>query len=172
MLNTQRALAKIRSGLEGRKGRKCCGCKQFGHLAKDCRNKGGRVEERKKKTTNRFKALASRVMQCGIKEVRRQKKVEEEIRCFRYGEQGHKKWECPRKNERKRGEVVCHKSPARTKNSTVGGMGRTRTILRWTRRRVLKLKGDKKVTRLGHVTSHMMESSGRFGSYLSVHIDK
>ena len=39
-------------------------------MAKDCRNKGGRVEEKKKKLTNRFEALASRVMQCSIKEVR------------------------------------------------------------------------------------------------------
>jgi len=39
---------------------------------------------------------------------------------------------------------VCHKSPTRTKDSTVGGMGRTRAILRRTRRRVLKIeKGDK-----------------------------
>ena len=38
----------------------------------------------------------------------------------------------------------CHKSPARTKDSMVGGMGRTRAILRRTRRRVLKIeKGDK-----------------------------
>jgi len=38
----------------------------------------------------------------------------------------------------------CHKSPARTKDSTVGGVGRTRAILRRTRRRVLKIeKGDK-----------------------------
>ena len=70
MLNTRRALAKMRSELEGREGRKCWGCKQFGHMAKDCRNKDGRVEEKKKKSTNRFEALASRVMQCSIKEVR------------------------------------------------------------------------------------------------------
>jgi len=31
--------------LEGREERKCWVCKQFGHLAKDCRNKEGRVEE-------------------------------------------------------------------------------------------------------------------------------
>jgi len=38
----------------------------------------------------------------------------------------------------------CYKLPARTKDSTVGGMGRTRAILRQTRRRVLKIeKGDK-----------------------------
>jgi len=62
--------------LQGREGKKCWGCKQFGHLAKNCRNRGGRVEE-KKKMTNRFKALTSRIMQCGVKEVRQQEVVEE-----------------------------------------------------------------------------------------------
>ena len=51
------------------------------------------------------------------------------------------------KDELLRAEIIrlhCHKSPARTKDSTVGGMGRTRAILRRTRRRVLKIeKGDK-----------------------------
>jgi len=70
MLNTQQALAKMRSELEGREERKCWECEQFGHLAKNCRNKGGRVEE-KKKSMNRFEALTSRVMQCGIKKARR-----------------------------------------------------------------------------------------------------
>jgi len=59
MLNTRRALAKMRSELEGREDRKCWGCEQFGHLAKNCRNKGRRVEE-KKKSTNRFETLTSR----------------------------------------------------------------------------------------------------------------
>jgi len=53
----------MRSELKGCEGKKYRGCKQFDHLAKNCRNKGGRVEERKK-TANRFEALASRVMQC------------------------------------------------------------------------------------------------------------
>jgi len=61
MLNIRRALAKIKSELEGREGRKCWECKQFGHLAKNCRNTGGKVEE-KKKLTNRFETLTSRVM--------------------------------------------------------------------------------------------------------------
>jgi len=85
MLNTWQALAKMRSELEGREGRKRRGYKQFGHLAKDYRNKGEREEE-KKKSMNRFEALASRVMQCGIKKVRRQETVAEGIRCFRFGE--------------------------------------------------------------------------------------
>ena len=101
MLNTWRALTKIKSELEGREGRKCWECKQFSHLAKNCRNKGGRVEE-KKKSTNRFEALTSRVMQYGVKEVRRQEAVREVVKCFGCGREGHKKWECPQKNERSR----------------------------------------------------------------------
>ena len=92
----------MRSELEGREGRKCWGCKQFSHMAKNCRNKGGRVEEKKKKLTNRFKALASRVMQCGVKEVRRQEVVREVVKYFGCGREGHKKWECPQKNKRSR----------------------------------------------------------------------
>jgi len=61
MLNTWQALTKMRSELEGRKGRECWECKQCGHLAKNCRNKGRRVKK-KKKSMNRFKALTSRVM--------------------------------------------------------------------------------------------------------------
>jgi len=106
MLNTRRALAKMRSELEGREGRKCWGCKQFGHMAKDCRNKGGRVEEKKKKSTNRFEALASRVMQCGVKEVRKQKVAREVVKCFGCGREGHKKWEYPKKNKRSRKEEI------------------------------------------------------------------
>jgi len=102
MLNTRRALTKMRSELEGREGRKFWECKRFSHLAKNCRNKGGRVEE-KKKSTNRFETLTSRVMQCGVRELRRQEMIREEIKCFGCGEKGHKKWECPnmKKNKEK-----------------------------------------------------------------------
>jgi len=96
----------MRSELEGREGRRCWGCKQFGHMAKDCRNKGERVEEKKTIKGNRFEALASRVMQCGVKEVRRQEAVREVVKCFGCGREGHKKWECPKKNERSRKEEV------------------------------------------------------------------
>jgi len=41
-------------------------------------------------------------MQCRIREVRRQ----EVVKYFACGEKGHKKWECPRKNERSRKEEV------------------------------------------------------------------
>jgi len=65
----------MKSELKGRGGRKCWECKEFGHLVKNCRNKGGRVEEKKRKVENRFEVLASRMMQCGVKEIRRQEMV-------------------------------------------------------------------------------------------------
>jgi len=65
-----------------------------------------RKSGRKKKSMNRFGALASRVMQCGVKEMRRQEVVREVVKCFGCGEEGHKKWECPKKNERSRKEEV------------------------------------------------------------------
>jgi len=73
-------------------------------MAKDYRNKGGRVEEKKMIEGNRFEALASRVMQCGVKEVRRQEAVREVVKCFGCGRKGHKKWKCPKKNKRSRKE--------------------------------------------------------------------
>jgi len=61
MLNQRKALAKLRAELEGKDRRKCWGCKRFGHLAYNCRSKGG---EEKGKTVpqNKFEVLASRVM--------------------------------------------------------------------------------------------------------------
>jgi len=55
---------------------------------------------------NRFKALESRVIQYGVREMRRQEVVRNMVKCFVCGEKGHKKWECPRKNERSRKEEV------------------------------------------------------------------
>jgi len=45
-------------------------------------------------------------MQCGVREVRRQEIVEERPQCFKYEEEGHKKWECPQMKERKTEEVA------------------------------------------------------------------
>jgi len=98
MLNERCALAKLRVELEGREE------KLFGHLARNCRN--GREQKEKKVADNRFEALRNQVMQCGVREVRRQEVMREVVKCFGCGEEGHKKWECPKKNKRSRKEEV------------------------------------------------------------------
>jgi len=84
MLNQWHALAKLRAEIEGREGRVCWRCRRFGYLVHNCRN----MKEAKGKLVfqNRFEVIASRVMQCGVREeakVRRQKTVEEGVRYFR-----------------------------------------------------------------------------------------
>ena len=49
----------------------------------------------KKTAENKFAVLGSRVMQCGVREVRRQEVVKSEVKCFGCGKEGHRKWECP-----------------------------------------------------------------------------
>jgi len=100
MLNKRHALAKLRVELEERKGRLCRHCGRFRHLVQKCRS----GEEQKKKAVvgNKFKVLKSHMIQCEVKEVRRQDVVKEEVRCFGCGEKGHKKWECPKMKERRK----------------------------------------------------------------------
>ena len=104
MLNQRHALAKLRAELEGREGRICRKCGRFRHLAQKYRS----GEEQKKKAVggNRFEVLKSKVMQCGVREVRRQKVVREEVKCFECREKGHKKWECLNMRKRKQKEVA------------------------------------------------------------------
>jgi len=59
IFNTRQVLTKTRSELEEREGQKCWECKRFGHIACHCQNKGGRIEEKKKKSRNRFEVLAN-----------------------------------------------------------------------------------------------------------------
>ena len=100
MLNQRRALARLRAELEEREGRICRRCGGFGHLARRCRS--GEEQKKEKVVSNRFEALRSRVMQCGVREVRRQETEKEVVKCFGCGKEGHKKWECPRKRESKK----------------------------------------------------------------------
>jgi len=94
LLNKKCTLTKLRTELEGRKGKLCQYYKKFGHLARNYRNK----EEGEKRTVipqNKFKVLRSRVMQCGIEEkaIRSMRVVV--VKCFKYGEEGHKCRKCP-----------------------------------------------------------------------------
>jgi len=104
MLNEKQVLVKLRTELEGRKGRLCKHCRGFGHLTQKCRR--GEKEQKETMVKNRFEVLKSRVIQCGIREVRRQEVVREEVKCFGCGEKKHKKWKCPNRNERKREKVA------------------------------------------------------------------
>ena len=45
-------------------------------------------------------------MQCGIRKVRRQEVVEQRVKCFWCGKEGHKKWKCPEGKEKRREETV------------------------------------------------------------------
>jgi len=104
MLSQRCTLAKLRVELEGREGRICRKCGRFRHLTWKCRN---REEQKKKKVVNnRFEVLKSQVIQCGVKELRRQEVVKKKPRCFRCGEEGYKKWECLLMRKRKQEEAV------------------------------------------------------------------
>ena len=119
LLKEKRALAKLRVELEGRKRKLCRSCKGFGHLARNCRNKN---EEGKGAATpqNKFEILSSRVMQCGVEE-RMVRSVRTSVtRCFQCGDEGHKCYVCPRKQEKKirvarpyMGKAHQRKTPAR-----------------------------------------------------------
>jgi len=89
MLNQRHALTKLRAELEGREGRICRKCRRFEHLTQKYRS--GEEQEKKAVRGNRFKVLKSRVMQCGVRKVRRQEMMREEVKCFGCGKKGHKK---------------------------------------------------------------------------------
>ena len=101
LLREKHALAKLRVELEGRKGKLCRSYKGFGYLAQNCRN---RREEEKgaEMPQNKFKILKSQVMQCGIEERVVRSVRMEAVRCFKYGEEGHKCRWCPTWKKKKR----------------------------------------------------------------------
>jgi len=102
MLDQRHALAKLRAELEGREGKLCRQCGKFGHLARNCRSR--KEQEKKEEMGNKFEVLKNRVMQCGVRDVRKQEVVRNVMKCFGCGEEGHKKWECPKRKERSRKE--------------------------------------------------------------------
>ena len=109
MLNEKWALAKLRAELEGKERRLCRHCGEFGHLAQKYRNR----EKQEKKTVekNRFEVLKNWVMQCGVREVKRQEVVRNKVKCFRCRETGHKKWEClQKKTKEKKGSSTTVRS--------------------------------------------------------------
>jgi len=93
LLKEKCALTKLREELEGRKKKLCKGCKKFGHLVCNYRNR--KKEERGAATPqNQFEVLSSRVMQCGVEE-RMIRSMRIAVRCFKCREEGHKCREYP-----------------------------------------------------------------------------
>jgi len=87
MLKEKHALTKLRSKLEGRKGKLCRCCKKFGHLARNCRN----GKERGKETIvpqNKFEVLKARVMQCRAEEENDQEARDDSSRMFQVRREG------------------------------------------------------------------------------------
>jgi len=94
LLNEKHALAKLRAELEGRKGKLCQGCKKFGHLARNYRNRRGE-EKGTVVPQNKFEILSSRVMQCGVEEKTIRSVRTSGVKCFRCRTEGHKCRGCP-----------------------------------------------------------------------------
>jgi len=87
---------------KGRQGdRRCFTCGWFGHLARNCRNRElvGVRQTRGRENINRWEALRSHVMRCGVKNVVHpiKRNAQQERRCWGYGEVGHCLWACPKK---------------------------------------------------------------------------
>jgi len=93
LLNEKHALTKLKAELKGRRGKLCRYCKEFRHLARNCRNKK-EGEKRTNVPQNKFKVLKNRVMQCRVGEKTIRKIGTVEVECYKYREIGHKCREC------------------------------------------------------------------------------
>ena len=80
MLNQRWALTKLRAELERREGRLYRQCRKFGHLTWNCRRE--REQKKKEEKGNKFEVLRSRVIQCEVREVRRQEVVGQIVKYF------------------------------------------------------------------------------------------
>jgi len=58
LLKEKYALTSLRAKLEGKRERECWSCKEFRHLAQNCRNKG-KEEKGKAVPQNKFEVLNS-----------------------------------------------------------------------------------------------------------------
>jgi len=91
----------------------CWECRKFEYLVHSYRNKKKKAKG-KLILQNKFEVIASRVIQCRVKEkvkVKKQKTIEEEVQYFRYWRVGHYKWKYPNikvEKERRRSEEVTH----------------------------------------------------------------
>ena len=84
MLNQQQTLTKLKVELEGRKEKKCFGCKGLGHLAYNCRNQK-EIKKRRSILHNKFKVLVSRVIKYDVrKKVKVKRQEKKKLQCFRY----------------------------------------------------------------------------------------
>jgi len=70
--------------------------------------------KRKPTSQNKFKIIASKVMQCGVRKevsIKRQEIEKKRVQCFRYWKIEHYKWEYPnikvKKEKRRSKEAVC-----------------------------------------------------------------
>jgi len=108
LLREKYTLVKLREELEERKGKLCRSYKEFGHLAQNYKNK--REGEKGVVTPqNKFKALSSRVMQCGVEKRIVRNVGTAAMECFKCRDKGHKYRKCPlwKKKEKKVERVVC-----------------------------------------------------------------
>ena len=68
ILKEKQAFALLRVQLEERRERECWSYRKFGYLAYNCRTKKKEEKKKGEKPQNRYEMLATRVMQCGVRD--------------------------------------------------------------------------------------------------------